>query len=67
MCKQIVRKLRSLPWLLATFSTGLGLLILGIPLMATATLAADESLTPNGRAVIPVSYTHLTLPTIYSV
>ena len=62
MYGQIVRQLRSLPWLLAIFSTGLGLLILSVPLMATTTLAADETLSPNGRAVLPPRATAVPAP-----
>lgn len=53
MSRKLTRRLRSLPGLLAIFVAGLGLLLLGAPLMATITLAADESITPNSRAVIP--------------
>jgi tight adherence protein C len=46
----LVRRLRSLPTLLATFVVGLGLLLVGMPMMATATLAADEA---GVRAIVP--------------
>lgn len=54
MCKspapQMLRQIRSLPGALALFVVGLGLLLIGVPLMATVTHAADEA---TMRAVIP--------------
>ncbi|MCC7367322.1 MAG: type II secretion system F family protein [Chloroflexi bacterium] len=56
---QILRRLRSLPGALALFVAGLGLLLVGVPLMATITHAADES---SVRAVIPPRATAVPAP-----
>jgi tight adherence protein C len=51
--RQLGQWLRSLTGLLAIFVVGLALLLIGVPLTATATLAADETIAPAARAIIP--------------
>jgi tight adherence protein C len=54
---QLPRRVRTVPGALALFGVGLGLLIAGVPLMATvlhaAPLSADETITPGSRASSP--------------
>ena len=41
------------------------ILLIGFPIVAIVAWIFDK--TPDGIVITPVSYTHLTLPTIYSV